>query len=102
MLGVVLALMLVPSVTLAGANTDAEPEREYEQYSCYATFFNFRDGHGPELMRFAPEQIYDLDDLHYRHGEDLNGDVLSVARGLAPGSSFSITSDLKYPSIGSS
>ncbi len=72
---------LVPAVAFAGGYRGPEPEHWGERYGCYVTFFKYRDGRGPELTRFGPEQVYDLDDLHYRHGEDLDGDVLSVATG---------------------
>ena len=77
--GVVAALF--PLAALAGGYGGPGPDYGSERYGCYASFFKYRDGHGPELTRFGPEQIYDLDDLHYRHGEDLDGDVLSVATG---------------------
>ena len=80
-MGLAFVVMLVPGIVIADGYGVRDPEVGGERYGCYASFFKYRDGHGPELTRFGPEQIYDLDDLHYRHGEDLDGDVLSVATG---------------------
>ena len=80
-LGIALLTVLIPAVAIAGGYGNQGPDYGGESYGCYVTFFKYRDGHGPELTRFGPEQVYDLDDLHYRHGEDLDGDVLSVATG---------------------
>jgi hypothetical protein len=80
-LKIALLALLIPTVASAGGYGGRGPDPGGERYGCYVSFFKYRDGRGPELTRFGPEQIYDLDDLHYRHGEDLDGDVLSVATG---------------------